>query len=204
MTRNNMFRSVGNFIVYALAAVFVQNLALSGAAPFGMISMFISKPKKLPTVSVMISVFSLLTALSVLPLDYVAPIWSSPIPIRAFLLCITAIIWYLIASAIFSRLHGVDETAELLPTAAINGTVLAMPLMLDINAITDPLRVCGLAAGSGLGFALAAWLLMCGLRRADNPDIPEAFRGTPVMLVYTGLLALGFEAFGGGISLFPA
>ncbi len=191
-------------MTYALAAVFAQNLALSGAVPFGMIAAYFQKPKRLLAVSVMVSVFSLLTALSVLPLDYIAPLWSSPIPVRAFLLCLAAILWYLIAAAIFSRLHGVEEIAELLPTAALNGTVLAMPLILDINAVSDPLRVCGLAAGSGLGFALAVWLLMCGLRRADNPDIPEALRGAPVMLFYTGLLALGFSAFGGGMSLFPA
>ena len=202
--RNSMIRSIGDFIVYALSAVFLQNLLLSGAVPFGMISSYMRKPKKLVGMSVMVSAFSLLTALTVLPLDYLAPLWSSPIPIRAFLLCLAAALWYLIASALFSRLLDVEDITEQLPTAALNGTVLAMPLILDINAVSDPLRVCGLAAGSGLGFALAVWLLMCGLRRADNPDIPEAFRGAPVMLVYTGLLALGFEAFGGGMSLFPA
>lgn len=198
-----MINTAGNIIAYAIAAVFAQNIVLCGAVPFGMINMYLHEPRKLAGTSVLVSLFSLLAALTLLPFDYIAPIWSSPVSVRAAMLCVAVVLWYLIISAVFSHIDRLKETAETLPTAALNGAVMVMPLILDINAVSDPVRVCGLAAGSGAGFALAVWLLMCGLRRADNPDIPEMFRGTPIMLIYMGLLSLAFSVFGGGISLFP-
>lgn len=198
-----MINTIGSFLSYAVIAVFAQNIVLSGATPFGIINMYLQKPRRLAQTSALVSVFSLLAALTLLPFDYIAPMWSSPVPVRAVMLCAAVLLWYLIFSAVLSRLERFKETAECLPTGALNGAVMVMPLILDINAVSDPVRVCGLAAGSGAGFALAAWLLMCGLRRADNPDIPELFRGTPIMLIYLGLLSLAFSIFGGGISLFP-
>lgn len=190
-------KTVGEFLTYALIAVFAQNLVFSAASPFGTVRQCVRGQKHIVRLSIYVSVFSLLTALTVLPFDYYAPLWSSPVPVRTALLCVAAILWYMIFSALAPHIPSLSESADMLPSAALNGAVMVMPLMMDIKAVTDPVRVCGLSFGCGFGFLLAVWLLSCGMRRADNPDMPEAFRGTPVMLIYVGLISLAFSAFGG-------
>jgi Na+-translocating ferredoxin:NAD+ oxidoreductase subunit A len=53
--------------------------------------------------------------------------------------------------------------------------------------------VAGLAAGAG--FSLASFLLSSVRQRLDIGDVPEAFRGAPIMLITAGLMALAFMAF---------
>ena len=190
-------KTVGEFLTYALIAVFAQNLVFTGAGPFGMVKRCLLKPKDIVGMSAYVSVFSLLASLTVLPFDYLAPLWSSPLMVRSALLIAAVVLWYLIFAAIVPHIGKLRGSADMLPSAALNGAVMVMPLLLDLRAVSDPVRVCGLAVGSGIGFGAAVWLLSCGMRRADNPDMPESFRGTPILLIYVGLLSLAFSAFGG-------
>ena len=44
--------------------------------------------------------------------------------------------------------------------------------------------------GAGFGMILASGLILIGHRRLDLRNIPRAFRGMPIMLMYIGILAL--------------
>jgi len=44
--------------------------------------------------------------------------------------------------------------------------------------------------GAGCGMVLASMLLLCGHRRLDLRDVPRAFKGMPIMLLYIGMLSL--------------
>jgi electron transport complex protein RnfA len=51
--------------------------------------------------------------------------------------------------------------------------------------------------GASLGFFLAI-VLMAGIReKLENSNIPEAFKGTPIVLITAGLMAIAFCGFGG-------
>ena len=51
--------------------------------------------------------------------------------------------------------------------------------------------------GASVGFFLAI-CLMAGIReKLENSNIPEAFKGTPIVLVTAGLMAIAFCGFGG-------
>ncbi|MBQ4313489.1 MAG: hypothetical protein IJC18_04685 [Clostridia bacterium] len=192
-----------NFLTYALIAVFAQNTILSGTASLPMTLSSIKKPSRLATVSVMVSIFALLCALTILPLDYLMPIWSAYMPVRGLAVSLAALVWYRVIKAVLSKMPLLDDRiGEHLPLSALSSVVVGIPLLASENSITGVSSVVGLAIGTGLGFALAAWLIGAGLRRADNPDIPAALRGSPIMLIYIGLLAMAFSAFGGGLSLF--
>ncbi|MBE6752931.1 MAG: hypothetical protein E7559_01020 [Ruminococcaceae bacterium] len=194
---------IGSFMTYALIAVFVQNMLFSGATGMTVTIFAARKVSRLLTIAVLVSVFALLGSLAMLPFDYYAPIWSSYMPVRGIILTGAIILCYLIISRIVSHIENLnDAIGEYLAPAALNGAVFGLPLLLNLNSITDPARVLGLAFGAGFGFALAAWLIAAGMRRADNPDIPPVFRGAPVMLIYIGILSLAFNAFGGGLQLF--
>jgi len=77
-----------------------------------------------------------------------------------------------------------------------NCIILAVPLL---NAASDsgPLESLALAMGSGLGFALALFLMSCARERMDLARVPKSFEGLPIAFALAGLFALAFMGFSG-------
>jgi electron transport complex protein RnfA len=77
-----------------------------------------------------------------------------------------------------------------------NCIILAVPLL---NATNDATMVegFGLALGSGLGFALALFLMSCAREKVDMAPVPLVFRGLPVSFILAGLFAMAFLGFSG-------
>ena len=51
--------------------------------------------------------------------------------------------------------------------------------------------------GTALGFTIAI-VIMAGIReRIEDNDIPESFRGMPIVLITAGLMAIAFFGFSG-------
>jgi electron transport complex protein RnfA len=80
--------------------------------------------------------------------------------------------------------------------ALANSTVLGAALL---NAAASRSLAAGIfyATGTAAGFT-AALVLFAGLReRVDRADVPQPFRGLPVLFATAGLLSLAFMAFAG-------
>lgn len=77
-----------------------------------------------------------------------------------------------------------------------NCIILAVPLLNAMNQ-TGMWESLALALGSGLGFALALFLMSCARERADLAPIPAIFRGLPIAFILAGLFALTFLGFSG-------
>lgn len=77
-----------------------------------------------------------------------------------------------------------------------NCIILAVPLL---NAFNESgfFESLALAVGSGLGFALALFLMSCARERADLAPIPRIFKGLPIAFILAGLFALAFLGFSG-------
>ncbi len=186
------------FIIFALVAVFAENCLLSGYADTGLSLASLSRLPRLAAVSAMVALFAFVNALTVFPFDVGLDIkWMSFMPVRGFLLTLVALLWYFILGGLLRRIDRINRVAgQYIPTAALNGAVLSAPLLLGSVGVDSFGAVFGIALGTGLAFALATWLIGAGMRRFDNPDISDHMRGAPTMLIYIGLLALAFSAFG--------
>ena len=77
-----------------------------------------------------------------------------------------------------------------------NCIILAVPLL---NAAADagPLESFALAMGSGLGFALALFLMSCARERMELARVPASFEGLPIAFALAGMFALAFMGFSG-------
>lgn len=199
-------REIGVFFLYLLIAAFVQNYLLGGAVDTTSMLNAVRKPSRLFICAGFTSLFALLCCAVTMPFDRYFPLWaiSSSMPVRAGVTCAAVILWYLLISKIVSLIPVLRTATEgLLVPAAFSGAAVAAPLVLFrgenaaaarwTDSITYFPEVFGYCLGAGLGFALASWMLNAGMRRADNPDIPPALRGTPVMLIYIGILALALS-----------
>lgn len=77
-----------------------------------------------------------------------------------------------------------------------NCIILAVPL-LNAAADSGPLESFALAMGSGLGFALALFLMSSARERLELARVPASFEGLPIAFAMAGLFALAFMGFSG-------
>lgn len=77
-----------------------------------------------------------------------------------------------------------------------NCIILAVPL-LNATAGAGPLESFGLALGSGVGFALALFLMSSAREKVELARVPAPFQGLPIAFALTGLFALAFMGFSG-------
>ena len=83
-----------------------------------------------------------------------------------------------------------------LPLITTNCAVLGVALLSVQNEYTILESVVN-GVGASIGFFLAI-VLMAGIReKLENSNIPEAFKGTPIVLITAGLMAIAFCGFGG-------
>lgn len=83
-----------------------------------------------------------------------------------------------------------------LPLITTNCAVLGVALLSvqnDYGILASTIN----GIGASAGFFLAI-VLMAGIReKLENSNIPEAFKGTPIVLITAGLMAIAFCGFGG-------
>lgn len=77
-----------------------------------------------------------------------------------------------------------------------NCIILAVPL-LNAQAHASWLEALSLALGSGLGFALALFLMSCAREKLELARVPKSFEGLPIAFALAGLFALAFMGFSG-------
>jgi electron transport complex protein RnfA len=77
-----------------------------------------------------------------------------------------------------------------------NCIILAVPL-LNAASESGPFESLALAVGSGVGFALALFLMSCARERVELAKVPASFQGLPIAFALAGLFALAFMGFSG-------
>lgn len=77
-----------------------------------------------------------------------------------------------------------------------NCIILAVPLLNAMNG-SSMAESLALAIGSGLGFALALFLMSCAREKSDLSPVPAVFKGMPIAFILAGLFALAFMGFSG-------
>lgn len=75
--------------------------------------------------------------------------------------------------------------------AIVNCTVLGA-LFLNSAYGSDIRSYIGYGFGTGIGFFLACFMLNIAHEKLDSDKIPKAFRGYPIMLIYIGIVSMGF------------
>lgn len=187
---------VGEFISYTLMSVFAQNILLGRAMGTNTIINAIKLKKSLLQLSIVIGIYSTLGIMIMWVLSYF--IFSE----RGYLIC--ALIYSLICVGIYfgsdrALLKISPEThdvwCDMLPHALINSIILGVPLAMASESITHWYAALGYGVGTGISFGIGALIVKNGYEILDNPNMPSAFRGMPAMMLYLGILSIGFCVF---------
>ena len=180
----------GDLMITALYTAFFQNLVLSFAYGSSEAVRISLKPRTFGMFTAMISGFAVISAAICRPVDRLPSVIALPDSVHALVYIVTAIL----LKAVF-RVS--DHFLTNLGIAALNTLVLAIPFINRRSAYSLAASL-GSGLGAGVAFVVAAALLASGVHRmSENKEIPQVFKGTPVMFLYISLLSLGFAAFSG-------
>lgn len=196
MMEEKYLKYLGEFLSYILFAVFAQNLLLGKAVGMSDILTAMKHRRSLPKLLLLVGCWSTAGIMMMWALSRFVK------NMEGYLLI--ALMHSLICAALYFQTDRVlarfkpeahDRWKEILPHALINSIVVGAPLSALSSGIPNWYSALGCGIGSALGLGLGIVIVKNGVSLLDRPDIPKAFRGIPIMLIYLGILSLGFCAF---------
>ena len=188
-----------SLLLYALLAVFAENLVLTGGIGSSRMLRAARKPRQLLAYGVLICLFSLLVSLCSMLLNPWISTFYRPELFRPLLYAVLAAVCYLVLVLLlkYALPRVYERVQKILPSASLNCIIMALPLIISEKQLTVSQAV-GFAAGGAVGFMLAAWLAGEGIRRINNVKMAKSFLGLPSLFLYLGILSLAFLGFTGG------
>lgn len=90
----------------------------------------------------------------------------------------------------------IEKIDTIIPVLLVNSVLLAVILLQEsqINSFFDSFLF---GSGTGLGFLFLLLVVSCLRERIDNKNIPEPFRGIPILLIAMGMLSMGLMGLAG-------
>ena len=195
--------AIANLFSAAMYAFVLQNLIFTGGYGASEAVRMAAKPKQLYPMTFFITLFSTTVSVICVLLEQIAAVKRLSILGHAVEFIIVLTVMYIIVLAISVLVFKAkDRTVRRIGIAAFNTLVIAVPFI-NYRAAFTIAQAIGSGIGSGFAFVIAVLLINVGLRRLDrNPNIPEAFKGTPAIFIYVSILSLAFSGFyGSGLTM---
>ena len=193
---NLNMKYLGEFLSYILIAVFAQNLLLSRAVGMDGILTATGHRRSLIRLLVLVGCWSTAGIMLMWMLSRFVTDMDDYLTFALLhsLICAVA---YFASDRLLARLKPrlYESWGEVMPHALINAIVVGAPLSALASGIPSWYAALGYGIGSALGLGLGVVIIRNGQDILDHPDVPQAFRGIPIMLIYIGILSLGFCAF---------
>lgn len=185
---------------YAVIAIFAENVVFSRALGVSRLVQLVGDNR---TNSLLFGLVLCVTQFLVVPLSWFAGNIITPLPYRAAIRPLTYVACLaLVCGAEYLAIRYLKkeelriQLGRIIPIASLNTCVLGTVLVSRTQAFTLT-QSFGFALGGGLGYMLAVLLISEAQQRLRSPDIPAAFRGLPITLIYIGILALAIYGFMG-------
>ncbi|MBR7091672.1 MAG: hypothetical protein IKI50_00615 [Clostridia bacterium] len=186
-----------------LTAALLQNIVLSTGFGASMLLRTLHRSRDTLVFSLLLMLFAVSTVLLAYPIDMaLGTSWNIKLLRPGIVVAITAVLYGLF-SLLFRHLlpRFYTRYGRFFPLAAFNNLVIAVALIINHRAAVTLLPAVGIALGACAGFLFLSLCTRECVDRTDHPDMPYAFRGMPVSLLYLGILALGFMGFASSYSI---
>ena len=192
-----------DFFLYLLAMAVVQNVVLSTGLGSSVMLRMTRQPRDLTLYCGLMCAFSAASMLVFYPLKKYLPDTFWVRLISPAIVVVLVILLYLVTVLFlhwrFPKL--LSRIQRILSLAVFNNLLIGLLLIAEFTMTTTLWGALGAAVGTSLGFLILSRLVEEAVRRADNPDMPTAFKGFPIALLYLGLLALALSGFKPTVSL---
>jgi Na+-transporting NADH:ubiquinone oxidoreductase subunit E len=198
----SIMENVGAFVIF-FASIFTSNILLTNF--LGMCS-YLSVSKEIQTAwglgVAVVFVMSITTTVNYFVYYYLLiPLGLEYLQFIAFIVVIAALVQVveMIIDRASDRLYA--SLGIFLPLITVNCAILGASLFLVIRKYDLIQSVC-FGIGSGIGWLLAI-MALAGLRRkmSRRSNVIPALEGPGIVLIITGIIALGFIGFSGMVSI---
>ncbi|MDR2655156.1 MAG: hypothetical protein LBC56_03660 [Oscillospiraceae bacterium] len=180
------------FFEYALLASFAENVVLTRGIDSSS-SLRIVSDRRISWILYAL-LLTFMCAVSALPLylvNYLIRDWSYRYIFIPVLYVIMISATYFAVSLLVQNLFTKYARAILkrLPFASFNCALFGGILVAGLRDYSLS-QTLGYALGTGIGYVFATVMIVEGMRRLELCDIPKAFKGLPISLIYIGILSL--------------
>ena len=185
-------------LLIAVGSAFVNNVVLSqflGICPFLGVSKNVKTAGGMGgAVIFVITIASLVT--SIVYKGILVPAHVEYLQTIVFILVIACLVQF-VEMVLKKKMPALYKSLGVyLPLITTNCAVLGVALLSvqnEYNVLESVIN----GIGASIGFLIAI-VLMAGIReKLENSNIPEVFKGTPIVLITAGLMAIAFCGFGG-------
>lgn len=181
-------------LLMVLAALTVENVFLSRGMGFYEILHGAKKGKNIVAYALLLASFSVGSGVLTHWIAGWFPMmetqWFFLLAAGTILFCYLAVCIVLVM--VFPK--GYRRVSWCIGPAAINTVVFAVPFLAEQQQ-WNVWQIIGFAVGTGIAFWLIAWILAEQLPRLRHISMPAAFRGTPAVFLFLGILALALLGF---------
>ena len=192
-----------NYILVFISSMLVSNVVLS---QFLGICPFLGVSKKTETAAGMgaavIFVITIAAAIT-WPINrfILVPNEAEYLQTIVFILVIAGLVQFveMVLKKVMPALY--ESLGVFLPLITTNCAVLGVATNNASNYPDDFLMSMFYAVGTSVGFFIAIVLMASIRERIEHNDIPESFKGSPIVLITAGLMAIAFCGFSGLIKL---
>lgn len=196
----NVIQAVGQFLSYAILAVFAENVVFSRALGMSSLLRLVNDPEiktwhycgPIIIVQLFSAPLGWLAHNQLFPwLRTVLPAWLPVAALRPmiYVSCSTAVmavVWLVLG--LWPQASRQLYRSQL-PGATFNCCVLGT-LLICANQNFTLIQTIGFGLGSGIGYLFAVLVVDEGRRRLKSKEVPAIFRGLPSSLIYVGILSL--------------
>ncbi len=192
----SQLKYLGEFLSYILFAVFAQNLLLGRAIGMSDIINAMNHRRSLPKLLLAVGCWSAAGMMLMWLLSRFVTDMDGYI-LFALMYSLSCAALYFQTDRALARLspEAYDKWSGILPHALINSIVIGAPLSALSAGIPNWYSALGCGIGCALGLGIGVIIIKNGMAILDRPDIPKAFAGVPIMLIYIGIISLGFCSF---------
>lgn len=189
---------MGELILILISAAFVNNVVLSrflGLCPFLGVSKKVETSAGMGVAVIFVITISSMAA-SLLYSLVLVPLGLEYLQTIVFILVIAALVQF-VEMVLKKNMPSLYESLGVfLPLITTNCAVLGVALD-NVAKEYDFIQSVIYGFGTAVGFTIAI-ILLAGVREAtEDADIPNAFKGTPIVLISSGLMAIAFYGFSG-------
>ncbi|MCR1808680.1 Rnf-Nqr domain containing protein [Haploplasma modicum] len=183
------------YLEILFAAIFISNIMFYKLEGFPTISKK-TKLKSLMINSTKLAIFTFVSALIVYPLNkylFVGTTFSFLIPILIVLVLQNVVV---LSNKVVDKIQFEEARTNILETFILEDALVVTILLLILQSETYVGALVEVV-GYMIGFMLMMLLLYTIKPKLDLPGIPKSFRGFPILLITTGLIAMIFMGLAG-------
>ena len=178
-------------LLAALASVTLDNVIFTYAIGTSTLINCAKRPKQLLSFGFFITEFSVLSSIIVWAVERLASDadWIQTLMPAVCIIALAAVYVTTLLVIWFAAKKWFGSLKKYVHLSAFNCAALGCLFMNSLNGGTLSERVL-FALSIGVGFMLATYLLSINYKKLTSDDVPAAFRGFPISVLYIGILSM--------------